>query len=134
MPPSEEEERRGDDRSAVKVRVEYTRLNSFFADYTRNISKGGTFIRTTEPLDVGTEFVFVLSLPDATGAATTVLELTGEVKWVVTAADATEERPAGMGIQFVFADDEARAKVEGFVENLMHRSLGSHLAKKLLTT
>jgi type IV pilus assembly protein PilZ len=30
-------------------------MNAFFADYTKNISRGGTFIRTDKPLDIGTE-------------------------------------------------------------------------------
>ena len=52
-----------------QLRVDYKRMNTFFADYTKNISKGGTFIRTSKPLDVGTEFVFVLSIPAARRAA-----------------------------------------------------------------
>src|SRR4029077_13419347 len=57
------EERRESERHAITLRVDYKRMNTFFADYAKNISKGGTFIRTGKPLDVGTEFVFVLSIP-----------------------------------------------------------------------
>ncbi len=128
----EAEDKRGGGRAPITLRVDYKRLNTFFADYTKNISKGGTFIRTTKPLEVGTEFVFVLALPDATNTTTTELELTGEVKWVVREADATEESPAGMGIQFVFQDDSERRKVEEFVADLMRESLGPILASKLL--
>jgi type IV pilus assembly protein PilZ len=128
----EAEDKRGGGRTPITLRVDYKRLNTFFADYTKNISKGGTFIRTTKPLEVGTEFVFVLALPDATNTSTTELELTGEVKWVVREAEATDETPAGMGIQFVFQDDSERRKVEEFVADLMQASLGPHLASKLL--
>ena len=31
---------------AIELTVEYKRMNAFFADYTKNISRGGTFIRT----------------------------------------------------------------------------------------
>src|SRR5512139_2477226 len=55
-------DRRNNGRAAIELNVEYKRLNTFFADYTRNISKGGTFIRTDRPLDVNTEFVFSLSI------------------------------------------------------------------------
>ena len=58
-----ESERRNDDRHTIELKVEYKRLNTFFADYTKNISKGGTFIRTDKPLDPGTEFVFALVIP-----------------------------------------------------------------------
>ena len=42
-------DRRIGSRQAIELSVEYKRLNTFFADYTRNISKGGTFIRTERP-------------------------------------------------------------------------------------
>jgi len=129
-------ERRGEDRAPITLRVDYKRLNTFFADYTKNISKGGTFIRTTKPLATGTEFMFVLSLPGPTPEAkeTVVLELRGIVKWVVPEAEANDEKPAGMGIQFVFADDAQRQAVESVVSGMMHAALGPRLAQKLLGT
>ncbi len=127
-----DDDRRHDDRAAITLKVDYKRLNTFFADYTKNISKGGTFIRTTKPLEVGTEFVFVLTLPapDGTGMQ---LELTGEVKWVVPESQETEKSPAGMGIQFLFKDESEKARVETFVADLMTSSLGERLAQKLLS-
>lgn len=127
-------DKREDGRAPITLRVDYKRLNTFFADYTKNISKGGTFIKTTKPLDVGTEFVFVLALPPPSSglADSAQLELTGEVKWVVLAADATDDSPAGMGIQFVFQDDSERRKVEEFVAKLMSHALGPQLASRLL--
>ena len=127
MVEAKDEEQRKEDRAPITLRVEYKRINTFFADYTKNISKGGTFIRTARPLDIGTEFMFVLSLPE-----TVQLELKGIVKWVVTEADATAEKPEGMGIQFVFADDSQRQAVEQVVTGMMHESLGPVLAEKLL--
>src|SRR3954447_8481008 len=91
--PTDDEDRREMERSAITLKVDYKRLNTFFADYTKNISKGGTFIRTTKPLAIGTEFVFVLTVPEPKPVH---LELTGEVKWVVTEADAASDQPAGM--------------------------------------
>jgi type IV pilus assembly protein PilZ len=121
-------EKRFDGRAAISLRVDYKRLNTFFADYTKNISKGGTFIRTTKPLDVGTEFVFVLSVPSHNKQ----LELKGEVMWVVTEDKAASDNPAGMGIKFKFIDDGERAMVDDFVEKLMDEALGSHISQKLL--
>jgi type IV pilus assembly protein PilZ len=133
------EDAREDDRAAVTLKVGYTRLNTFFADYTRNISKGGTFIRTSQPLDLGTEFIFELTVPSAeapsaeqTGPSELKIQLTGVVKWIVSEAEATAEKPAGMGIQFVFKDDDERARVQAMVTDLMKASLGEHLAQKLL--
>jgi type IV pilus assembly protein PilZ len=121
-------DRRGGGRAAIELSVEYKRLNTFFADYTRNISKGGTFIRTDRPLPAETEFVFALTirgLPEP-------LRLRGQVKWVVTTAEATSESPAGMGIQFVYASDEDRRATERVVEKLMASELGETLTSRLL--
>ncbi|MBN9165631.1 MAG: hypothetical protein BGO98_43605 [Myxococcales bacterium 68-20] len=128
------DERRDEGRAAITLKVDYKRLNTFFADYTKNISKGGTFIRTTKPLEIGTEFVFVFTVPESTHDNLPVrLELTGEVKWVVPESDATAENPAGMGIQFLFKDATERDRVHLFVTDLMRSSLGEHLAAKLMS-
>lgn len=126
---TETDDRRDESRAAITLKVDYKRLNTFFADYTKNISKGGTFVRTNRPLAIGTEFVFVLTVPEPRSVH---LELTGEVKWVVTEEEATAEQPPGMGIQFVFTDDAARDRVSSFVADLMRESLGNVLAAKLL--
>ncbi|MBX3232706.1 MAG: TIGR02266 family protein [Labilithrix sp.] len=135
---SEQPEAREDDRAAVTLKVDYKRLNTFFADYTKNISKGGTFIRTAQPLELGTEFRFELTVPsadtteDGAPSGEIRLQLTGVVKWIVSEAEATVTKPAGMGIQFVFADAAEREKVQTIVTDLMKASLGEHLARKLL--
>jgi len=127
-------DRRDEEREPITLKVDYKRLNTFFADYTKNISKGGTFIRTNRPLEIGTEFVFVLSVPEPNlDNAQVMLEMTGEVKWVVGEKEATQEKPAGMGIQFLFKTDGDRRRVKDFVADLMNASLGPHLAQKLLS-
>ncbi|MDI3284593.1 TIGR02266 family protein [Polyangium sp. 15x6] len=115
-------------RAAIELNVEYKRLNTFFADYTRNISKGGTFIRTDRPLDVNTEFVFALSIKNLAEP----LRLRGRVKWIVRPVDATPDSPAGMGIEFQYNDDKERRETEAIVEKLMANELGDELAGKLL--
>ena len=86
-------DRRRFPRHAITLRVDYKRMNTFFADYAKNISKGGTFIRTSKPLDAGTEFVFVLSIPGQSDQ----LQLLGQVMWTVDEERATEEQPGGNG-------------------------------------
>ena len=113
---------------AIELSVEYKRMNAFFADYTKNISRGGTFIRTDKPLDIGTEFVFKLSVP----GLEVPLALKGRVQWLVTAADATPEQEAGMGIGFVYESEAERAKIAAIVEKLMVGSLGAVIYDKLL--
>ncbi len=125
---SEGGDRRRETRAPIELRVEYKRLNTFFADYTKNISKGGSFIATDRPLDIGTEFVFALTLPGLPDP----LRLRGRVMWVTRTAEATSANPAGMGIEFQFKDDAERDSLEKIVAGLVVDQLGPHLANKLL--
>jgi type IV pilus assembly protein PilZ len=143
-------EKRQAERAAITLRVDYKRLNTFFADYTRNISKGGTFIKTTKPLEVGTEFVFVLSVPATVGKPPaqstqpepespvgTQIKLRGKVIWVTTVdgkstAGASDDKVPGMGIRFLFHDDSERDAIDDVVEKLMDEALGEHISGKLL--
>lgn len=124
----DQSERRGSQRHPIELKVEYKRLNTFFGDYTRNISKGGTFVRTTKPLEVGTELVFALTIPKIDEP----VKLRGRVVWVIPEDKATEEAPAGMGISFQWDTDEERVAFEEIVERLMKDQLGEHLSAKLL--
>lgn len=110
-------------RAPIELKVDYKKLNSFFADYTKNISKGGTFIKTKKPLPIGTRFLFKLTVPQRNEP----FELLGEVVWATTDG----EEP-GMGIRFVYQQDTQRTEFEGVVEDLMASSLGVDLAQKLL--
>ena len=56
-------EGRREPRAPIELKVDYKKLNSFFADYTKNISKGGTFIKTKRTLPIGTRFLFKLTVP-----------------------------------------------------------------------
>lgn len=123
-----DDDRRSSPRAPIELKVEYKRLNSFFADYTKNISHGGTFIRTARPLGVGTDFVFKLGVPGLDEP----LVLNGKVQWIVSPEDAGAEREPGMGIHFVFESDAEREHVEQTVEKLMIGSLGPILFEKML--
>ncbi|MBN2716234.1 MAG: TIGR02266 family protein [Deltaproteobacteria bacterium] len=123
-----DDDRRNSPRAPIELKVEYRRLNTFFADYTRNISRGGTFIKTETPLDIDTEFVFKLKIPSLVDPIT----LKGKVKWVVSPQNASSESPAGMGIKFIYASQEEKELIESKVERLMIDSLGQHLYHKLL--
>jgi type IV pilus assembly protein PilZ len=128
MSPDDDKDRRRAGRLPVELKVEYKRLNTFFADYTKNISRGGTFIATDKPLPVGTEFVFSLGIPSLGHP----LKLRGKVIWTTSVDDATKANPAGMGIEFQYTDREERLEKEREVERLLIAELGEHLATKLL--
>lgn len=121
-------ERRSSPRAPIELQVRYQRLNTFFADYTRNISRGGTFIATDRPLPIDTEFAFALVVP----ALEEPLRLRGKVIWTVSNEDSSPANPAGMGIEFQYSSDRERAEKEASVERLLTAELGEHLAEKLL--
>lgn len=122
------EDRREEGRAPIELNVSYKRVNSFFADYTRNISRGGTFIATSRPLRLGTAFVFALEVPGLEEP----LRLNGRVIWTTEAEDASKANPAGMGIEFQYENDAERQATMQVVERLLERELGVDLARGLL--
>jgi type IV pilus assembly protein PilZ len=130
MSPSDAD-RRIAPRGPIRLRVDYERMNAFFADYTKNISKGGTFIKTVRPLPIGTRFLFALSVP----ALSEPVQITGEVQWIAkgdsTGTAGADDEP-GMGIRFVFTADEERIRFERLVQGLMEHSLGPDVTRGLL--
>jgi len=121
------DDRRSTPRGPIRLRVDYERMNAFFADYTKNISKGGTFIKTARPLPVGTRFLFALAVP----ALSEPVTLDGEVAWIRSAEETSKQEP-GMGIRFLFASDGQRGDFESLVERMMEESLGAHVTRGLL--
>jgi type IV pilus assembly protein PilZ len=129
MAPPSPEDLRSSQRAPLRLRVDYERMNSFFADYTKNISKGGSFIKTPRPLAIGTRCHFSFTVP----ALSEPLLLEGEVTRVVTPeeAQARNEDP-GMAVKFVFRDPAAQREFEDLVERMMADSLGPEAARALL--
>jgi type IV pilus assembly protein PilZ len=128
-----DEERRREARAPIELKVEYKRLNTFFYDYTKNISKGGTFIKTEKPLDIGTIFLFKLMVPSRDAP----LALRGEVRWVIKEgsprpANIPADHEPGMGIRFMYDGTEHRQALEEMVEKMMVDSLGPLIYSRLV--
>ncbi len=128
-----DEERRREARAPIELKVEYKRLNTFFYDYTKNISKGGTFIKTEKPLDIGTIFLFKLMVP----SRDTPLALRGEVRWVIKEgsprpANIPADHEPGMGIRFVYEEVDQRQALEELVQKMMVDSLGPLIYSRLV--
>jgi type IV pilus assembly protein PilZ len=118
-------ERRTEARNPIELKVEYKRLNTFFADYTKNISRGGTFIKTGRPLPIGTEFLFKLFVP----GRDTPLTIHGEVQRIV---DASEDSEPGMAIKFVYREGDPQAEISRIVEAMMTENFGPKLSARLM--
>jgi type IV pilus assembly protein PilZ len=124
------EEKRQHIRAPIELKVEYKKLNTFFADYTKNISKGGTFIKTERPLPIGTEFLFKLLIPSLAQP----IDIRGVVVWINEPDKPSnrQQKESGMGIQFIYDNDHQRSDFENMVEGMMRESLGDHLYARLL--
>lgn len=122
-------ENRKQPRAPLELRVDYQRMNTFFADYTKNLSKGGTFIKTRTPLPVGTTLVFRLGIPTLPDP----VDLRGEVSWTLDSAAAEHARTdPGMGIRFLFDDDAQKYAFEDAIERLMIQHLGEGIYRQLV--
>jgi type IV pilus assembly protein PilZ len=113
---------------SVELRVNYKRLNTFFSDYIKSISRGATFIATQRPLPLGTHFVFVLGVPNLDAP----LVVGGKVATVVTPETASAVAPAGMHIHLDYESALEEETLRSTVEALMRRELGETLANSLL--
>jgi type IV pilus assembly protein PilZ len=112
-------ERRTDERLPMRARMDYrdTTGGNFLYEYTSNISNGGIFIETTDPLPVGTEVEMRFQPP----GMDEVLEIAGTVVWVNPYRDASDENPnPGMGIQFGALSDEAKDLVANLVKAIAY--------------
>jgi type IV pilus assembly protein PilZ len=101
------------DRLQHELLVAYRTVDGFITDWAVNISRGGIFINTRNPLAIGTTVRLIISLPDAAFP----FDLTGRVIRVSEFDNPANQVP-GMGIEFVDVDEEKRSRIERFVERL----------------
>mgnify|MGYP006110528605 CR=1 FL=1 len=111
-------------RAPIELKVEYHRLNAFIADYSSDISRGGLFIATDNPLDLETECYFTLSFPNCGEPIT--------LKGIVTrVTEGDEHEPAGMGVKFVFDDPNEQLALNEVVDEVMVSHLGAEMYERL---
>ena len=88
-------ERRKHKRYPVTLKISYTNLDTFFYDYAVNISRGGVYIKTGEPLPVGSSVKLNFEVPGTEAE----IETQGKVVRTVRQGKGSFE-PPGMGIKF----------------------------------
>ena len=101
------------DRLQHELLVAYRTVDGFITDWAVNISRGGIFINTRNPLAVGTTVRLIISLPDTAFP----FDLSGRVMRVNEFDNPSNQVP-GMGIEFIDVDEEKRGRIERFVERL----------------
>jgi uncharacterized protein (TIGR02266 family) len=103
------EAKRVHERLAVNLLIDYQVLDQFLYDYATNISLGGVFIRSQNPLPVGTKLRVQFSLP---GLDETVVTW-GEVAHVIE--ERAKEGFRGMGIRFDDLDPKSKRVIDQLV-------------------
>lgn len=101
------------DRLQHELLVAYRTVDGFITDWAVNISHGGIFINTRNPLAVGSVVKLIVSLPDAAFP----FDLTGRVIRVHP-YDPKSSGTSGMGLEFIDVDDEKKARLAKFVDRL----------------
>lgn len=101
--------RRRDERAGVVVQLEYRSASHLLVSYCTNLSRGGLFVPSADPLPPGTRLSLSLTVPGDTAP----IELQAEVRWV-RQFDALEG-PAGMGLAFEDIDEVLGDRVDAIV-------------------
>lgn len=88
-----DDDKRRSERKPVVLRVDYEGAEDLLADYTDNLSGGGTFVVTSRELPIGTQVRLVLSFPGLLQP----IHVEGTVRWA--RGPAANQEP-GVGIEF----------------------------------
>jgi len=112
------EEKRKSPRRPLRMRLDYKQETgaNFLFEYTQNISKGGIFIGTTQPLPVGTNVVMRFTPPGAEEE----IYVEGRVTWVNAWHPDGENPNPGMGIQFRNLSEEVRDVIARLVGTIAY--------------
>jgi uncharacterized protein (TIGR02266 family) len=106
--------RRAAPRVEARMHVRYCQAGDEYelTDYSINVSTGGVFIETPEPLPVDTPLTLTFTIP---GNAEPI-SCSGRVAWINSPHGLKHQRlPPGMGIQFVGLSLEEMAVLRAFV-------------------
>lgn len=98
-------DRRGDERYAVALRVDYDDADDLISDYTENLSSGGACVASNRDVDLGTEVRLALSFPGLVSP----IRVDGVVRWC---------RDNMLGIEFV---EGVRAKLDALIDRIRDR-------------
>jgi type IV pilus assembly protein PilZ len=105
---------RMESRQQKAVALTYKDRNSFSKAYTGNISGGGLFVKTDNPLTQGEKFLLHLNLPGQTEP----IKIDCEVAWVRKMAPGDDKTPAGMGIKFLDMGPKERTILVRYIQEI----------------
>ncbi|OAG27323.1 TIGR02266 family protein [Thermodesulfatator autotrophicus] len=106
-------EKRKSERVKHVFRVDYSTPEALFNEFAENLSEGGIFIKTENPLDVGTEITIEFKLPFLEEP----IRVKGQVEWH-TNLQGVNKNPPGMGVSFQGLSNEDKEKINKVVRKL----------------
>jgi type IV pilus assembly protein PilZ len=108
-------ERRQYERFDTSISVDYSSGDTFLFSYIQNISEMGIFIRSDNPLPIGT----VLELRFAPDGEVS-MELLGEVTWINPYRPFGDNLNPGMGVRFRELKPELRERIVELVRTVAY--------------
>ncbi len=104
-------ERREESRAEVEIEVRYRTAQEFLAAYSRNISGGGIFIRTQQPLPLNQSVLLRFTLPGIAHH----FQVRGVVVWA-NPVSVRSSFPAGMGIKFLQVEPKEQQLIADYIK------------------
>lgn len=108
-------ERRKHKRVQARVLIKYGNVEQFFTDYIQNISRGGIFVPTYNPLPEGTSLRISFSLPSWDH----LIETEGLVVHSIRNDPEKGSQPSGMGIQFQALSEDNLELIDKYVNSIL---------------
>ncbi len=118
-------ERREDPRVEVDIEVRYRTAQEFLSAYSRNISGGGIFVRTAQPLPLNRGVHLRFTLPGIPHR----FDVSGIVVWSNPGA-AKSSLPSGMGIKLINLDTQSKQLIAEFVKGKSTTPVAEKKAEK----
>lgn len=109
-------DRRSADRVDVTWSVDCETEDTFLYANITNISEVGIFVRTDEPLEVGTRLTLKFAPPGSRDA----LVLKGQVQWINPIRMLASNPNPGMGIRFIDLSQESRERLIDAVRTIAY--------------
>jgi uncharacterized protein (TIGR02266 family) len=106
-----EERRGGGDRASVVLQLQYRNAGHLLVSYCTNLSRGGLFVPSPDPLPPGSPITLTLQIPGEDEP----VALDARVRWV-RQFDA-DQGPAGMGLAFDDVDDVLGERIDHIVSS-----------------
>ncbi len=102
-------ERRKDERIEIMVRVEF---EEEYCCFTGDLSRGGTFILTQNPMDLEDEFTLKIHIPDGREP----VEVGCKVVWTNKYGKESKGLRRGMGVKFLKLQPSDQIRIEEFIK------------------